>query len=181
MVKPTNTDAIAAGTGRPWDQWVKLLEQAGARTKDHTTIAALALELMPESVSQKAWWAQSAAVAFEQYAGLRAPGQSSSGDFQFSTTRTVTGDMDNVLQAWLALVTDRDEFGGVPIDGPPTTSHTDRWRYWRVRLADGSRVVVNIRNKTPEKASLALEHSKLASAEAIETWRPVWKELLATI
>lgn len=181
MVKPTNTDAIAAGTGRPWDQWVELLEQAGARTMNHTAIAALALDLMPASASQQEWWAQSTAVAFEQYTGLRVPGQTSTGDFQVSTTRTINGDMDAALQVWMALVANRSEFGGVPIESPPTTSQTDRWRYWRVRLTDGSRVVVNIRNKTSEKAALALEHSKLDSAEAIEYWRPLWKELLAKV
>ena len=179
MVKPTNTSAISTATGRSWDQWVKLLEDAGARNMNHTHIAALALDFIPAATSQKEWWAQSTAVAFEQYAGLRVPGQTSDGDFQFSTTRTLSGEMDDTLQAWITLVDQRDEFGGVPVESPATTSHTDRWRYWRVRLADGTRVVVSISAKHAGKASVGLEHSKLESAEAIEYWRPFWKELLS--
>ncbi|MFD6812645.1 hypothetical protein [Enteractinococcus coprophilus] len=181
MVKPMNTSAIATATGRSWESWVQHFDDAGARQMDHPAIAALALELMPESVEQKEWWAQSTAVAFGQYAGLRVPGQTSTGDFQLSTTRTVPGNKDQALQAWLEVVNARTEFGGVPIEGEASTSSTDRWRYWRVALSDGSRVVVNISEKQNGKSAVGLQHSKLDSAEAIQFWRPIWKDLLAKI
>jgi len=120
-------------------------------------------------------WAQSTAVAFERYAGLRVPGQTRDGDFQLATTRTIPGDKDEALRAWLELVGSRAEFGGVPIAGTPSASRTERWRYWRVPLADGSRVAVNICDKPGGKASIGLVHSRLDSVEAIEYWRPIWK------
>ena len=181
MVKSSNTSAVAAATGRSWDDWVALLDKSDARRMDHAQIAALALKLMPETVEQKEWWAQHTAVAFGQHAGLRVPGQTSAGDFQLSTTRTVPGNMDETLQAWLELVESYTEFGGVPIEGEPTTSSTDRWRYWRVALTDGTRVVVNISDKPGGKSTVGLQHSKLDSAEAIQYWRPAWKELLAKL
>lgn len=181
MVKSSNTSAVAAATGRSWNDWIARLNKSDARRMNHTQIAALALELMPETVEQKEWWAQHTAVAFGQHAGLRVPGQTSTGDFQLSTTRTVPGNMDEVLQAWLELVESHTEFGGVPLEGEPTTSSTDRWRYWRVALADGSRVVISISNKRGGKSTVGLQHSKLKSAEAIQSWRPVWKELLAQL
>lgn len=104
-------------------------------------------------------------MAFGQHAGLRVPGQSSSGDFQLSTTRTVLESMDEVLQAWLEIVESQTEFGGVPAEDEPSTSSTDRWRYWRVALADGSRVVVNINDTPGGKSTVGLHHSKLDSAE----------------
>lgn len=181
MVKPSNTSAIATATGRPWEEWVTLLEHSGARELNHTAIARLALDLMPESAEQKEWWAQGTAVAFEQYAGLRVPGQTCDGDFQLSTTRTVAGDKDDALRAWLDLVGSREEFGGVPLDGAASTSSTERWRYWRAPLADGTRVAVNISDKQSGKSSLGLVHSELDSAEAVEHWRPFWKDLLARL
>ena len=181
MVKSSNTSAVAAATGRSWDDWVTLLDQSDARQMNHTQIAALALELMPDSVEQKEWWAQHTAVAFGQHAGLRVPGQTSSGDFQLSTTRTVPGNMDETLQAWLEIIDSRTEFGDVPIEGEPSTSSTDRWRYWRVALADGTRVVVNISEKPGGKSTVGLQHSKLDSSEAIQYWRPIWKGLLAEL
>lgn len=181
MVKPTNTNAVASATGRSWEEWVRLLDQAGARQLNHTSIAALALELMPKSAEQPEWWAQGTAVAFAQHAGLRVPGQTSTGEFQLSTTRTVAGTKDEVMQTWLKLVESRTEFDGVPVEGEASTSSTERWRYWRVRLADGTRVAINIGDKPTDKSSVGLVHSKLDSAEAIERWRPIWKSLLAQI
>ena len=54
---------------------MQLLEEAGAGQINHSQIAVLALELKPADVEQKEWWAQGTAVAFEQHAGLRVPGQ----------------------------------------------------------------------------------------------------------
>lgn len=181
MVKPSNTAAIASATGRPWDEWVELLEQAGAREKNHTAIAQLTLEHMPGSVERAEWWAQGTAIAYEQHAGLRVPGQSCDGDFQLSTSRTVAGDKDSALQAWGELVAGREEFGGIPVEGEPSVTRSEKWRYWRVPLADGTRVAVNISDKAGGKASVGLTHTKLDSAEAIDYWRPVWKELLGQL
>lgn len=181
MVKSSNTAAIASATGRAWEDWVELLEAAGAREMNHTAIAKLALEHMPDSAERREWWAQGTAVAYEQHAGLRLPGQSCDGDFQFSTSRTVAGDKDAALDAWLAVVDSREEFGGVPVDGEAALSSSDKWRYWRAPLADGTRVSVNISDKPNGKATVGVNHTKLDSAEAIEFWRPLWKGLLAQL
>lgn len=181
MVTPSNTVGITNATGRPWDEWVTLLDAAGARDLNHTAIAKLTLEHMPESVERAEWWAQGTAIAYEQHTGLRVPGQSCDGDFQMSASRTVAGDKDRALAVWMDLVDGREEFGGVPIDSPATTSSTEKWRYWRVPMADGTRVSVNISDKPGGKASLSVNHTKLDAAEAIEFWRPVWKALLAEL
>ena len=181
MVKPSNTAGIANATGRPWDQWVDMLDAAGAREKNHTAIAALTLKHMPESVERPEWWAQGTAIAYEQHVGLRVPGQSCTGDFQFSTSRTVTGDIDRALEAWLGVVAGIEEFGGIPTESEPAVSTTEKWRYWRVPMADGTRVSVNITAKAGEKSTVGVNHTKLDSAEAIEFWRPLWKQLLSQL
>lgn len=185
MVKPFNTSPIASATGRPWDEWVDLIEQAGAREMNHTAIARVALEQMPGSVERAEWWAQGTAIAYEQHAGLRVPGQSCDGDFQLSTSRTVAGDKDTALQAWTELVDGREEFGGIPVEGEPSVTRSEKWRYWRVPLADGTRVALNfsdkVAGKSGQKAAVGLVHTKLDSAEAIDYWRPVWKELLGQL
>lgn len=148
---------------------------------NHSAIATLALKFMPAAVEQKDWWVQSTAVTFEQHAGLRVPGQTSTDDFQLSTTRTVPGDKVQPLKAWLETVNLRAEFGGVPIGGEASTSSTDRWRYWRVSLTHETRVVVNISDKSDGKSSLTLQHSKLNSVDDIIYWHPIWKDLLAQL
>lgn len=181
MVRSFNTSGIANATGRPWDDWVTLLDEFGGREKNHTEIARLALEQMPESVERGEWWAQSTAVAYEQHVGLRVPGQSCNGDFQLSVSRTFAGDKHSALEAWLRIVDGREEFGGVPVESEPATSSTEKWRYWRVPLADGTRVAVNFSDKNADKCTVGLGHTKLDSREAIEFWRPIWKELLGQL
>lgn len=178
MVTPSNTAGIATATGRQWAEWVQILDAAGARERNHTAIAELALEHMPASVGQREWWAQGTAVAYEQQVGLRVPGQSCDGDFHLTASRTVPGDKDSALTAWLAVVDSHDEFGGVPVESQAATSSTDKWRYWRVPLADGTRVAVNFSDTRGGKSRVGVNHTKLDSAEAIEYWRPIWKKLL---
>lgn len=180
-MRPSSTAGIATATGRAWEDWVDRLDAAGARELPHSGIARLTLEMMPDSVERPEWWAQAAAVAYGQHVGLRTPGQTWTGEFQLSASRTVTGDKDVALRAWVQLVGSRDEFGGVAVEAPGATSHTEKWRYWRAALADGTRLSVNISDKPGGKASVGLTHSKLDSAEAIEYWRPVWKGLLAQL
>lgn len=178
---PVNTDAIAERTGRSWPRWVELLDLAGCREQPHAGIARQAQQAMPDEVANQGWWAQSVALGYEQHHGMRAPGQSCDGDFQLSISRTVAGDRDSALETWTGLVEGVTELDGVPAEREPTTSRTEKWRYWRVPLADGSRVSVTIGDKAPGKATVGLLHSRLADAAAIERWRAFWKPLLAQL
>jgi uncharacterized protein YndB with AHSA1/START domain len=48
-------------------------------------------------------------------------------------------------------------------------------------VADGSRVVAYLTAKGEAKASVALQHERLASAAQVEPWRAFWKERLARL
>ena len=93
----------------------------------------------------------------------------------------MTGTPEEALARWSALMAGRTEVGGVPFQQPPTTAATAKWRYWRARLADGSRVSANIGAKAGGRATVALAHTGLASAEDVVRWRAAWKDLLATL
>lgn len=185
MVRRSSTASIERTTRRAWVQWLTTLDGAGAASLPHPQIVGIAYEQIPEDVENRGWWAQSVAIAYEQHRGLRRPGESRTGEFQASVSKTYPGGMDAALQAWVALVAGRDTFGGVAVDGEPGTSSTDRWRYWRAALADGSRVAVTISEKSPKKSpkksSLGIGHTKLRSPEEVERWKAVWRELLGQL
>lgn len=46
--------------------------------------------------------------------------------------------MDEALDRWLRLVGDRKEFDGVVFGRAPKVSRTEKRRFWRCGLADGS-------------------------------------------
>lgn len=132
-----------------------------------------------EHSDMNGWWCQSVAVAYEQRIGRRKPGQTCEGDFAAGVSRTVDGDLDDVLARWLGLVAGATGFNGVALLGEPATRNTGSWRYWRARLADGSRVSVNISAKSAGRAVFNLDHNKLPDGEHIDDWKAFWRKLLA--
>ena len=185
MTQPPKAEAIVAATGIPWTNWCALLDGEDGPSLAHDRIAALACNhILAHGVGTPAatnpeWWGQSVAVAYEQQIGRRIPGQSSTGDFHVGASKTYAGDLDAALEAWRGLVGDRGSFGGVPVEGEPRISSTEKWRYWRIDLADGSRVSVDIGWKADGKSTIGINHTRLDSAESIGHWRGVWRGILA--
>ncbi|MGO1630175.1 MAG: hypothetical protein ACTHX2_15295, partial [Microbacterium sp.] len=64
--KSNNVAALERATSRDWAAWVSVFEAAGALKLSHTEIAKVARDEMPSSVPNPDWWAQGAAIAFEQ-------------------------------------------------------------------------------------------------------------------
>lgn len=177
MTKPSNIPAIEKATGITWDGWLEYLEGADAENLTHKAIAELVHEKLKDQESG-GWWSQGVTVAYEQHIGRREPGQQNDGSYEVSASKTVDGTIDEALQRWIHLTADQTEFNGVALEKPATWSVTEKWRNWRVGLVDGSRIVVGIYQKSPEKAALGLAHTKLKSTEDAEAWRLFWKTFL---
>lgn len=124
------------------------------------------------------WWAQNVTVAYEQHAGRRVPGQRNDGTFDVSVSKTLDGSMDDVFASWLKLVKEIKEFDGVKLEKDPFVSKTEKYRNWRAALDDGSRVVVGLYQKTPDKTMFPLAHEKLQFAGQAEEKRAFWKKFL---
>jgi hypothetical protein len=172
MSKKLNATTIEKSTGQSWEKWLEFFKKMKADKLSHQEIAD---KVQAQGVS--AWWSQNLAVAYEQEMGRRVVGQTCKGDFAVSIGKTLDGDMDDGLKWWLQLVKNCKEFSDVSIVKEPTTSSTDKWRYWRCHLDDGSRVTVNFTNKNAEKTTVSIQHEKLTSSDQIEYWRVYWKGL----
>jgi hypothetical protein len=173
MSETISDSAIQKATGETWQTWFDRLEQAGARDLSHKDIAAK----LVSDYQVGGWWAQTLTVRYEQIIGRRQVGQSNTGLFSVSISKTVTGSIDEALHWWLKKAQSRTEFNGVAIVTRSTTE-TEKWRHYRMALEDDSRVVISIYAKTPTKAGLGLQHEKITSADAAEAWRAYWKSLL---
>jgi len=96
-----------------------------------------------------------------------------------------------VLERWLALLAAAPEQGaldGVPYAAEPAVRRTEKWRYWRVPLDDGTKVTVSISAKSgggagaaPSASVLAATSDKLASKDDVVRWKTFWKGLLARL
>ncbi|KLU08125.1 hypothetical protein [Kocuria sp. SM24M-10] len=174
----TSTRGITEATGIPWETWTARLEAHGARRMSHAQIAGHLAEQLDGVVANPGWWAQQITVAYEQHIGARRPGQAGDGSWAVSAGRTVPGTADEVLARWEDLMGGAAEVAGVASEGPPGTSATGTWRYWRVRLVDGSRVTVHLRAKDDDRCTVGVSHTGLASPEDVEHRRAFWKERL---
>ncbi|WBL18646.1 hypothetical protein [Citricoccus sp. NR2] len=197
-VSGTSTSSIVEASHVAWDDWVSALDHHGARDKPHAEIAQLAQHMItgddpdthlsiPEDAkihSSPGWWAQGVTVAYEQHIGRRAPGQRADGTFEASASRTLPVLREALLPeilSWLDTLLESPEFPSAPA-GEPRVSSTEKRDNWRVSLNDGTAVLVSVEPrpaKQGDRAAVVVAHSKIADAEALDTWKSLWKRSLA--
>lgn len=173
--------SIERATGTGFATWVTRLDEAGGRERDHAAIAGMLVDRW--GVGE--WWAQSLTVAYEQHIGRRVVGQSCEGDFGASASRTVDGGIDQVREQWHRFMTAprRQELGL----GEGRLTDSQKWRYWRADVEDGSKLSVNVTAKPGRagggtddapRSTLAIEHKGIESAQARDAWKGAWKAVL---
>lgn len=174
-IKQSLTDeAVEKATGKGWTEWFTILRQEKADKLPHREIA----KLLSDQYNVDGWWAQSITVEYERHLGRRQVGQVKDGTFQTAVTKTLPGDLDQVFDIWLDAARNANEFNSIPLAGEPAISKSDKWRYWRVDLQDGSKVTVTVGPKSAEKSTLTLQNEKLKDQDAIEQWKTFWKNYM---
>lgn len=166
--------AVQKATGRSWEEWFALLNNIQGGQLTHREIA----QKLSSEHHVEGWWAQNITVEFERSIGRREHGQRCDGDFEVSVSKTLAGTMDSALMTWQQLVENAVGFNDVAFSNEPNTSRTDKWRYWRVNLADGTRVNILFSQKDPGKAQLTVQHTKLQNRDDADRWKLYWKTFL---
>ena len=159
-------DAIAAKTGRSWQQWVRALDADGAAAMPHRDIAAM----VHKKYEVGDWWAQSVTVGYERIKGLRERGQRRNGTYEASKSRTYTVSVKTLFEAWADDTARRRWLDGVD----PVVRSARASKSMRLQWPDGTRVSVGFMAKGKSKSAVALTHEKLrdrtASGKAKEYW-----------
>ncbi len=167
-------EAVKKATGKDWDNWLSILKEEKADKLEHAEIA----RLLNEKHKIDGWWAQSITVEFERHIGKRKVGEVKDGTFQTAVSKTLPGNIDQVYKAWLNHITDIKSFNSLSISEEARLSESDKWRYWRTALEDGTRIVVTVGYKTDEKSSLTIGMEKLQDQSAVKFWKDYWKKYL---
>lgn len=164
------TDAVAKATGKAWDQWLAILDGAGAAALPHKAIAAL----LAGRHRVPPWWSQMVAVGYEQARGLRKPHQKADG-FSASASRTVAAGLDRLYGAWadpkLRTLWLRD----APIQVRRATDGKSLRITW---TAGGSSVAVNFFPVAGGRSRVQVEHGRLADAAARSEQKAFWSAAL---
>ena len=162
--------AVMRATGRAWNEWLTVLDRAGARTLPHKDIAVL----LSRKFGVPDWWSQMVTVGYEQARGLRAPGQRTDG-FAANASRTVDASLARLYDAWSDAAT-RSRW---LLDAPVEVRRSTDGKSMRLTWTPGdTRVDVTFAAKGPGKSQVAVGHGKLPSARAAKTQKAYWTAAL---
>ena len=174
--------AIERATGRSWGDWLGYLHRIGADDLDHHAIATHLLAELDGMVENLGWYAQAIAVAYEQHAGRRVPGQQPDGSFRMSVSRSTSLAMADLMSRWAAFAATDPDVRRLTC-AEPRVSGTDNRITWRTEGHHGSTVTVISEPKKSGTAALVVQHGGLpspaVSADTRLTWTSVLERFLA--
>jgi hypothetical protein len=158
------SEAVEARTGKSWEKWLRLLDQAGAAQLPHKEIAAL----LARDFGVGPWWRQMVAVGYEQARGLRVPHQQGK-TFTANVSRTLDAAPADAWAAWQEPA--RTGWLG---KAKMTVRKATPEKSMRITWGDGTHVEVRFYAKSPEKTLVGVEHSKLADEAAVAKSKQFW-------
>jgi uncharacterized protein YndB with AHSA1/START domain len=91
-----SNDAVKKATGHGWDEWLRVLDKAGAMDWDHKQIVAF----LEKNYDLSGWWQQTVTVGYEKAKGRRVVGQTADAGFQVGVQKTLAIPLD---EAWNLL------------------------------------------------------------------------------
>lgn len=177
ITEKLSDETLREATGKGWPQWFAVLDAWGAATRGHTEIA----RHLREEHAVDGWYAQSVAVGYEQERGLREVGQSSTGDWRTSGSKTIAASAARVIESF----TD-DGVRGRWLPDADFTLRTHRpAKSLTADLKDAtgatSRLSVGVTVKGPAKTLVGVRHEKLADAAEVAAYKAFWRERLAEL
>jgi uncharacterized protein YndB with AHSA1/START domain len=160
------SDAVAKATGKAWDQWLAILDKAGAVAMPHKAIA----RMLAEKFSVPPWWSQMVTVGYEQARGLREAHQKPDG-FAASASRTVQASLDRLYGAWADPKLRSLWMGEAPV----TVRRSTDGKSMRITWSAGeSRVDVNFYPVGTGKSRVQVEHGKLGDPGDAREKKAFW-------
>jgi hypothetical protein len=164
--------ALLAATGRPFAEWLSMLDRWGATERTHAEIATW-LNVDHEVAG---WWSQTLAVGYERARGMRARHQNAAG-FTVSVSRTIVSSSGVLTEAF---TDERRRAAWLP-DAPMSLRTGTSGGSIRFDWADPpSRVVVWLGEKG-DRTQAVVAHERLPDASAVEHLKPMWREALGRL
>lgn len=174
-VLATSEERIQERTGRGWEEWFDLLDSWGAAAWSHRELARrVAAEL---EIASLAWWAQAITVSYERARGGRAVGERADG-FAISVSRTVMVPVKQLFEALVDPAARESVLPAAPLRERTTLAPRSARYDWG---ENGSRVQITFDAKGEAKATVTVEHARLADATEADRMKAYWREGLLAL
>jgi uncharacterized protein YndB with AHSA1/START domain len=167
----TSEEAIRDGTGRSYEEWFRLLDEADMVARKHGEIATH----LTDEHGVDSWWAQTITVSYERARGLRPAHGGRDGLFSVSASKTLDAPAERVFKAFTdAALRQRWLPGGELRERTSQPGRSARFDW-----GDGTtRVNVGFYPKGERRSQVAVAHERLPDAEAAEEMKHHWRERL---
>ena len=165
----TSSEAAEKATGKPWAEWMAILDAAGGRELSHKQL----VEHLGRYYRVSGWWMQQIVVAYENSRGLRQKHEMPNG-YQISRSRTLAAPAAKVYELWL----DEDARRRWLPDAKFTVRKETPHKTIRLGWADGTLVEARLVEKGPNKTAVTVQHNKLPDAETAEKMKAYWTAAL---
>lgn len=163
-------EAVLKATGRAWEEWLRVLDRAGARTLPHKDIALM----LSRRFGIAGWWSQMVAVGYEQARGLRQPGPRAGG-FAANASRTVGMPLDKVFAAWSEPAQRSRWLADAPLEMRGATQDKSMRLTW---TAGGTPVQVNFHATGPGRSRVRIEQGRLPDLGSATRQKAYWADAL---
>jgi uncharacterized protein YndB with AHSA1/START domain len=128
VVGRISSESVREATGRGWDDWLELLDAAGAADWSHKQIVDYLWREHRDAGT--GWWRQSITVGYEQARGKRVVGQTAGTGFQVGVQRSVSA---TAAELWELIVSRPDLWLGEGV-----SVAFDKGERYEVPPADGA-------------------------------------------
>jgi hypothetical protein len=167
-----STDAVARRTGKTWDDWFEVLDNAGAATLDQRGIIAI----LAQKHGIGPWWQQMIAVGYES---LRAKSDKppAPDGFQINSSCTVDAPLTKVFRLW----NDSGERARWLADDRFVVRSTTGEKSIRARWGKGtSQVAVSFAEKAG-RTQVSVDHLQIESRDAADQMKAYWAKKLGLL
>ena len=170
VIAGMSDDKIQRQTGHTWAEWIRLLDHEGAAMMVHRDIA----RLVHDKYGVADWWSQTVTVGYERLKGRRERGQRLNGAYEVSKSKTFNVPVGRLFDACADDTARRRWLDGINASVRTATAP----KSMRLQWPDGTIVALWFIAKGATKSSLALAHTKLTSATAMEKTKTEWSARL---
>lgn len=167
-----SSEAVKKATGKNWNDWIKLLDKAGAKEMTHKEIA----QMIYDKHEISGWWSQMVTVGYEQATGKRIKHQVSDG-YSISVSKTFDAPVSK-LYDYFSKPALRKKW--LPENVSIRTETKDK--SMRMNWEDGKTILsINFYPKNNKKTQVVVQHEKLSNKTTAEKMKKFWKGKLETL
>jgi uncharacterized protein YndB with AHSA1/START domain len=170
----TSEEAVRGATGRSYEDWFRLLDEADMTSRRHGEIASV----LSDEHGVDSWWAQTITVGYERARGLRPPHGGRDGLFSISASKTLDVPVERLFEAFTdATLRERWLPGGELRERTSQPRRSARFDW-----GDGqTRVNVGFEPRGDARSQVAVAHERLPDAGAADEMKQRWRERLSAL